>query len=63
MPRTRFNGKQFVCPECGWQSEFPEDFIKEYKAKWGLDKTEDAYRAFMKEAHEKAPGFNKKLLK
>ena len=25
-PRTRFNGRQFVC-KCGWQSEFEPDFI------------------------------------
>jgi predicted RNA-binding Zn-ribbon protein involved in translation (DUF1610 family) len=36
MPRTRFDGKQFVCPTCGWHSEFPNDFIAEYKKKWGL---------------------------
>lgn len=33
MPRTRFNGEQFEC-RCGWVSEFPAEFIKEYKAKW-----------------------------
>jgi hypothetical protein len=31
-PRVNFNGKQFQCP-CGWQSEFPADFIVEYKGK------------------------------
>ena len=35
MPRTRFDGQQFVCA-CGWKSEFPADFIAEYKSKWGL---------------------------
>jgi predicted RNA-binding Zn-ribbon protein involved in translation (DUF1610 family) len=35
MPRTKWNGKQFVCPKCGWTSEFPDDFIKRYKEKWG----------------------------
>lgn len=36
MPRTKFNGQQFRCPDCGWVSKFPEGFIAEYKAKWGL---------------------------
>lgn len=36
MPRTKFNGEQFVCPYCGWASSFPADFIKEYKAKWKI---------------------------
>lgn len=35
-PRTRFNGKQFVCPKCGWISEMPDDFIARYKKKWGI---------------------------
>jgi hypothetical protein len=35
-PRTRWNGRQFVCPECGWTSWYPDDFINRYKAKWGL---------------------------
>ncbi|WP_034256826.1 hypothetical protein [Adhaeribacter aquaticus] len=30
-PRTKFNGSQFVCPTCGWTSQFPDDFIKRYK--------------------------------
>ncbi|KUY28049.1 hypothetical protein [Elizabethkingia ursingii] len=34
-PRTKFNGKQFVC-DCGWKSDFPEDFINRYKEKWNL---------------------------
>jgi hypothetical protein len=33
-PRTSFNGKQFECPDCGWVSEFPQDFIDKYKLKW-----------------------------
>jgi hypothetical protein len=33
-PRTVFNGKQFTCPKCGWVSQFPEEFINRYKAKW-----------------------------
>jgi predicted RNA-binding Zn-ribbon protein involved in translation (DUF1610 family) len=36
MPRSKFNGSQFVCPKCGWKSAFPDDFIKEYKEKWNL---------------------------
>jgi predicted RNA-binding Zn-ribbon protein involved in translation (DUF1610 family) len=36
MPRTTFDGEQFVCPECGWKSSFPSEFIQKYKAKWGL---------------------------
>lgn len=34
MPRTEFDGQQFVCPDCGWVSEFPTEFISAYKAKW-----------------------------
>lgn len=34
MPRMRFNGTQFVCPECGEVTQFPEDFITYYKNKW-----------------------------
>jgi predicted RNA-binding Zn-ribbon protein involved in translation (DUF1610 family) len=33
-PRTKFNGQQFVCPNCGYVTEFPSDFIARYKAKW-----------------------------
>ena len=33
-PRTVFNGEQFRCPNCGWTSGFPEEFIKQYKDKW-----------------------------
>lgn len=33
-PRTKFDGEQFVCPKCGWRSEFPADFIDRYKTKW-----------------------------
>ena len=32
--RSRFDGEQFVCPVCGWRSQFPATFIGEYKAKW-----------------------------
>lgn len=35
MPRTVWTGEQFKCRECGWVSQFPADFIAEYKAKWG----------------------------
>lgn len=34
MPRTKWDGNQFVCPACGWRSQFPLEFINEYKAKW-----------------------------
>jgi hypothetical protein len=36
MPRSTFNGEQFACRACGWVSQFPSDFIAEYKAKWGI---------------------------
>jgi hypothetical protein len=36
MPRTFWAGCQFRCGNCGWVSQFPEDFIAEYKAKWGI---------------------------
>jgi hypothetical protein len=35
MPRSKFDGEQFVC-RCGWRSQFPADFIGEYKDKWGI---------------------------
>lgn len=35
MPRSSWNGEQFKCKCCGWVSQFPADFIAEYKAKWG----------------------------
>lgn len=31
LPRTTFNGRQFVCA-CGWKSEFEPEFIEQYKA-------------------------------
>jgi hypothetical protein len=34
MPRTIWNGEQFKCPECRWESLFPADFIEPYKARW-----------------------------
>jgi len=34
-PRTIKAGEQFKCPVCSWVSQFPDDFIKEYKNKWG----------------------------
>lgn len=36
MPRTYFNGTQFVCPHCGWIGIFPDDFIERYKRKWNI---------------------------
>jgi hypothetical protein len=37
MPRTLFDTKlnQFTC-QCGWISQFPEDFIRKYKSKWKI---------------------------
>lgn len=34
MPRTVWTGEQFKCPTCKWVSQFPADFIAEYKEKW-----------------------------
>lgn len=31
-PRTRFNGKQFVCPKCGYTTDFESAFIDSYIA-------------------------------
>lgn len=36
MPRTRFDGQQFVCPCCGWRSKYSSEFIEEYKKKWKI---------------------------
>lgn len=35
-PRTMWNGQigQFVCPDCGWVSQYPAEFIRRYRAKW-----------------------------
>ena len=35
-PRTKFNGEQFICPKCGWTSNFESAFIVEYKKKWNI---------------------------
>ena len=35
-PRTTWNGNQFECPNCGWLSQFPSEFIDRYKAKWQI---------------------------
>lgn len=35
MPRTNFDGEQFVCPSCGWRSLLEPEFIQQYKSKWG----------------------------
>lgn len=37
MPRTRWNSKkeQFVC-QCGFVTEFPKEFILEYKKRWNI---------------------------
>lgn len=38
MPRTYFGLriKQFICPCCGWESQFPKDFIERYIKKWNI---------------------------
>lgn len=36
MPRTTFTDDQFEC-RCGWRSEFPDEFIEEYKKKWEIE--------------------------
>ena len=33
LPRLRWDGEQFACG-CGYRTEFPADFIAEYKARW-----------------------------
>ena len=33
-PRTQWNGQEFVCPKCGWESKLDDDFRKQYKDKW-----------------------------
>jgi hypothetical protein len=35
-PRTIWTDNQFKCPNCGWVSQFPKDFIDRYKQKHGL---------------------------
>ena len=35
-PRTKWNGSQFGCSNCGWVSQFPQDFIIRYKQKWNI---------------------------
>lgn len=36
MPRTSFNGEQFVCSKCKWVSQFDSVFITQYKQHWGI---------------------------
>lgn len=36
MERTAWNGHQFKCHRCGWESRFEDEFIAEYKERWGL---------------------------
>lgn len=31
LPRTSYDGEQFVCGDCGWRSQFPDDFMKLYR--------------------------------
>ena len=35
--RTHFTGSQFKCDRCGWESQFEDEFIKQYKEKWGKE--------------------------
>jgi predicted RNA-binding Zn-ribbon protein involved in translation (DUF1610 family) len=37
-PRTKFvfDANQFVCPKCGWTSNFPTSFVDRYKNKWRI---------------------------
>lgn len=35
-PRTYWDKGQFKCPECGWRSKYPDDFIELYKQRWGI---------------------------
>ncbi len=37
MPRTFFDGEQFECRHCNWRSDFPSEFITEYKNKWSKE--------------------------
>jgi hypothetical protein len=30
MPRTFFNGEQFECPKCKWESSYEPEFIEKY---------------------------------
>lgn len=38
MPRTYFGNltRQFICPCCGWKSQYPDDFIERYAKKWNI---------------------------
>ncbi len=38
MPRTRWVAElnQFRCPQCGWISQYPMDFITRYKERWKI---------------------------
>lgn len=31
LPRTSYDGEQFVCSNCGWRSKFHPDFLKLYR--------------------------------
>lgn len=35
-PRTKFNGTQFECPKCNWESKYPEVFINTWKEKHNI---------------------------
>jgi hypothetical protein len=53
MPRTRFNGSQFVCG-CGWQSQFDPEFIAKYKARWADAPSPAEERAWMEREYRHA---------
>lgn len=36
MPRTRFDGEQFKCGDCGWSSSFEAEFIQAYTSSRAL---------------------------
>lgn len=64
MPRTEFNGKQFVCKQCGWVSEFPESFIKQYVKHWkdiALDENIRKVTAMAMVSHKQ--DFNDKIIR
>lgn len=41
MPRMQWDGHQFSCP-CGSRTQFPDDFIAGYKARWHLPRRPEA---------------------
>jgi hypothetical protein len=59
MPRTKFNGDQFVCA-CGWESGFDPAFIAEYKAKWSIGVTAECTSC--KSLQQRIDNINKSIL-